>query len=120
MLAVVFGPTINPFTAPNNVMTEPPNTESPPAEKSLSKNALKRQLKRERWEESRQERRAAKRAKIKQKREELKHSGETLPKKRKTSVKNQEESEIRVVLDCSFDELMNEKVQASPPIAKAH
>jgi len=79
-------------------------------EKPLSKNAIKRQLKRQRWEESREERRELKRAKLKQKKEELKSSGQPLPKKRKISIKDQEDSGVRVVLDCSFDSLMNDKV----------
>ena len=76
----------------------------------LSKNALKRQLKRQRWEESREERRAIKRAKIKQKKEKMKLNGQAQTKRRKPSLKDQEQSGIRVVLDCSFDNLMNEKV----------
>lgn len=76
----------------------------------LSKNALKRQLKRQRWEESREERRTIKRAKIKQKKEKMKLNGQTQTKRSKPSLKDQEQSGIRVVLDCSFDNLMNEKV----------
>jgi tRNA (guanine9-N1)-methyltransferase len=91
-------------------MTEPTNAEKAPSENSLSKNAWKRQLKRRLWEESREERRAVKRAKLKRKKEEMRLAGLPLPKKRKSNRTQQEESEIRVVLDCSFDSLMNDKV----------
>jgi hypothetical protein len=76
----------------------------------LSKKALKRQLKRQRWEESKGERRALQKAKLRQKKEEFKRTGQKFPKKRKPVVKGQESSGVRVVLDCAFDDLMNEKV----------
>ena len=79
--------------------TEPP----------LSKNALKRQLKRKRWEESKSERLAHKKAKLKEKKEILKQSGQKL-RKRATKVYGQENSGIRVVVDCAFDDFMIEKV----------
>jgi hypothetical protein len=75
----------------------------------LSKNALKRQLKRKRWEESKPERRAHKKAKLKEKKETLKQSGQKL-RKRAPKVDGQENSGIRVVIDCAFDDFMIEKV----------
>ena len=89
-----------------------------PQEKSdaapLSKNALKRQLKRQRWEESKDERRAHKKAKVKEKKEQLKLSGQYIPKKKKIAVPGQTSSGVRVVVDCGFDDLMTDKV--STPI----
>ena len=76
----------------------------------LSKNALKRQLKRQRWEDSKADRRAYKKAKLKEKKEIMKLSGQRLPKKGKPVIEGQENSGIRVVIDCSFDDLMIEKV----------
>src|SRR5215471_5893758 len=76
----------------------------------LSKNALKRQLKRQRWEDSKADRRAYKKAKLKEKKEIIKQSGQRLPKKGKPVVEGQENSGIRVVIDCSFDDLMIDKV----------
>ena len=77
----------------------------------LSKNALKRQLKRQRWEDSRKERRARKKAKQKEKKEALKLSGQKPKEPRSVSVKKQQSSGIRVVIDCAFDELMSDKVR---------
>ena len=79
------------------------------AEPPLSKNALKRQLKRKRWEESKPERRAHKKAKLKEKQESLKQSGQKL-RKRPAKVVGQEKSGVRVVIDCAFDDYMIEKV----------
>ena len=76
----------------------------------LSKNAIKRQLKRQRWEDSKADRRAYKKAKLKEKKESLKLSGQKLPKKDKPVIRGQENTGIRVVIDCGFDELMTEKV----------
>lgn len=76
----------------------------------LSKNALKRQLKRERWEDTKADRRAQKKAKLKAKKETLRLSGQKLPRKGKPIVEGQENSGIRVVIDCEFDDLMTEKV----------
>jgi|SRR5271169_5599012 len=81
-----------------------------PQDPQLSKKAFKRQLKRQRWEESKPERRALKKAKLQQKKAEFKRIGQIFPKKQKPVVKDQEASGVRVVLDCSFDDLMNEKV----------
>jgi len=78
-------------------------------EPPLSKNALKRQLKRKRWEESKPERRAHKKAKLKEKNETLRQSGQKL-RKRAPRVEGQENSGIRVVIDCAFDDFMIEKV----------
>ena len=75
-----------------------------------SKNALKRQLKRQRWEDSKADRRAYKKAKIKEKKEIMKQSGQRLPKKGRLVVEGQENSGIKVVIDCSFDDLMIDKV----------
>jgi tRNA (guanine9-N1)-methyltransferase len=76
----------------------------------LSKNALKRQLKRQRWEESKPERRAIKKAKLKQKKQAIKLTGEKPPTRRKFPIEGQENSGVRVVIDCGFDELMTDKV----------
>lgn len=76
----------------------------------LSKNAIKRQLKRQRWEDSKADRQAYKKAKIKEKKESLKLSGQKLPKKDKPVIRGQENTGIRVVVDCGFDDLMTEKV----------
>jgi hypothetical protein len=90
----------SPLKEPSAVQeTEPP----------LSKNALKRQLKRKRWEESKSDRRALKKAKLKEKKETLKQSGQKL-RKRAPKVYGQENSGIRVVIDCAFDDFMIEKV----------
>ena len=86
------------------------NAQEPPTESSLSKNAIKRQLKRRMWEESREDRNAYKKAKRKQKKEASKASGNPLAKKRKIAVEGQESSDVRVVIDCSFDKLMTDKV----------
>jgi tRNA (guanine9-N1)-methyltransferase len=75
----------------------------------LSKNALKRQLKRQRWEDSKEDRRAYKKAKLKEKKEASKLAGAKRPTRRKP-VEGQEDSGIRVVIDCEFDDLMTEKV----------
>jgi tRNA (guanine9-N1)-methyltransferase len=82
-----------------------------PAEETavLSKNALKRQLKRQRWEDSKDDRRAYKKAKLKEKKEASKATGDKKPARRKP-IEGQESSGIRVVIDCAFDELMTEKV----------
>lgn len=85
------------------------NTAS--SDPTLSKNALKRQLKRQRWEDSKEDRRAYKKAKLKQKKEEMKANGQTL-KRKKVTVEGQEDSDIKVVIDCGFDELMSDKVRA--------
>ena len=84
--------------------------KTPEAVPPLSKNALKRQLKRQRWEDSKADRRAYKKAKLKEKKEIMKQSGQRLPKKRRPVVEGQENSGIRVVIDCSFDDLMIDKV----------
>ena len=78
----------------------------------LSKNAIKRQLKRQRWEDSKEERKAYKKAKLKEKKETLKKVGQKLPRKSKPVVEGQEDSGIRVVIDCAFDELMTDKVSS--------
>src|SRR5271156_2968789 len=78
-------------------------------ESLLSKNALKRQLKRKRWEESKSERRAHKKAKLKEKKETLKQTGQRL-RKRASKVYGQENSGVRVVIDCAFDDFMIDKV----------
>jgi tRNA (guanine9-N1)-methyltransferase len=83
-----------------------------PDEPPLSKNALKRKLKNQRWEEGKDERRAHKKAKIKEKKERQKLSGEYIPKKNKISVPDQKSSGIRVVVDCGFDDLMTDKVSS--------
>src|SRR5579859_4524627 len=75
----------------------------------LSKNALKRALKRKRWEETKDSRKALKKAKLKDKKEKMKVAGQPL-KKRKLVVEGQVESGIKVVIDCSFDDLMTDKV----------
>ena len=80
--------------------------ETPP----LSKNALKRQLKRKKWEDSKKERKALHKAKLKAKKEALKLRGERLPKKKRKTIEGQEESGVRVVIDCEFDDLMVDKV----------
>ena len=79
----------------------------------LSKNAIKRQLKRQRWEDSREERRAYKKAKLREKKEVLKLSGQKPNKQRKVVVEGQKSSCIRVVIDCAFDDLMIDKVSRS-------
>ena len=93
-------------------MAEPPEEcgNTPEAVPTISKNALKRQLKRQRWEDSKADRRACKRAKLKEKKEIMKQSGQRLPKKGRPVVEGQENSGIRVVIDCSFDDLMIDKV----------
>jgi tRNA (guanine9-N1)-methyltransferase len=75
----------------------------------LSKKEQKRQLKRKRWEETKDERKAKLKAKQKAKKEVLRSSG--VPTKKKLKVQSQEESGIRIVIDCAFDELMTEKVR---------
>jgi len=95
--------------------TQPPeflNIQTPP----LSKNALKRELKRQRWEDSKEERRAHKKAKIQRKKQEMKLSGQKHAKRPK-HVEGQESSGIRVVVDCSFDNLMNERVCSASAVA---
>lgn len=92
---------------------ESPSQKTPDiqgAEPPVSKNALKRELKRKRWEESKPERRAIKKAKLRQKKETLKQSGQKL-NKRPPKVKGQENSGVRVVIDCAFDDYMIEKVR---------
>lgn len=84
--------------------------KTPEAVPPLSKNAQKRQLKRQRWEDSKADRRAYKKAKLKEKKEIMKQSGQRLPKKGRPVVEGQENSGIRVVIDCSFDDLMIDKV----------
>jgi hypothetical protein len=97
------------MTEPN---TEEPTVSPPPPSAPLSKNALKRQLKRQRWEDSKSERRANKKAKLKQKRESQKLAG-ILPIRR-PPLPQQTPSDIRIVIDCGFDELMIDKVSNVP------
>ena len=80
-----------------------------PEDPPLSKNALKRALKRKRWEETKDDRKAMKKAKLKEKKEKSKLAGEA-QNRRKVVVEGQEESGIKVVVDCSFDHLMTDKV----------
>jgi hypothetical protein len=101
--------------SPSDSMEEPEPVLNPPSslqepDPPLSKNALKRQLKRQRWEESKEERRAQKKARLKEKKETLKLKGQKRPKKAK--VEGQENSGIRVVIDCAFDDYMTEKVSS--------
>jgi hypothetical protein len=98
---------------PENTATPPQNIETPTSnlnDSSLSKNALKRQLKRQRWEDGKEARKEYKKAKLKQKKDELKANGKPLPKKSKVFVEGQNDSGVRVVIDCGFDELMTDKV----------
>jgi len=81
----------------------------------LSKNALKRHLKRQRWEESKADRRAVKRAKLREKREQQKLSGDYIPRKNRVAVQGQQNSGVRVVVDCAFDDLMTDKVSSPIP-----
>jgi len=81
----------------------------------LSKNALKRQLKRQRWEESKADRRAVKRAKLKERKEKQKVSGDYVPQTNRVAVQGQQASGVRVVVDCAFDDLMTDKVSSPIP-----
>jgi hypothetical protein len=97
---------------PESATTPTQNTETLQGSLSdspLSKNALKRQLKRQRWEDGKEARKEYKKAKLKQKKEVLKANGKPLPKK-KVFVEGQNDSGVRVVIDCGFDELMTDKV----------
>jgi tRNA (guanine9-N1)-methyltransferase len=95
--------------------TSAPASSAQPEDPPLSKNAFKRALKRKRWEEAKDDRKALKKAKLKEKKEKLKLAGQPL-KRRKVMVKGQEESGLRVVVDCSFDHLMNDKVFPPPTL----
>ena len=99
---------------PDNTTTPTQNIETLQSslnDSPLSKNALKRQLKRQRWEDGKEARKEYKKAKLKQKKEELKANGKPLPKKSKVFVEGQNDSGVRVVIDCGFDELMTDKVR---------
>jgi len=92
---------------PESLSQEPSHVQG--TQSQLSKNALKRQLKRKLWEESKPERRAIKKAKLREKKETLKQTGQKL-NKRPPKVEGQENSGVRVVIDCGFDDYMIEKV----------
>ncbi|CAG8636977.1 guanine-1-methyltransferase-domain-containing protein [Gigaspora rosea] len=77
---------------------------------SLSKNALKKLLKQQKWEESRQERKAAQKEKDKKKKLEKKKAVELglIPPPIKKPKPNQITSNMRVVIDLSFDSMMTD------------
>ncbi|KAF0378038.1 tRNA m1G methyltransferase Trm10 predicted [Gigaspora margarita] len=77
---------------------------------SLSKNALKKLLKQQKWEESRQERKAAQKEKDKKKKLEKKKAVELglIPPPIKKPKPNQITSNLRVVIDLSFDSMMTD------------
>ncbi|KAJ1974936.1 tRNA (guanine(9)-N(1))-methyltransferase [Dimargaris verticillata] len=78
----------------------------------LSKNAQKRLLKQQRWEATRDERKEKKKQKLQQKkaeRRELRQKGIVLPPLRNKPKPVGEQSEMTVVLDMAFDDLMTDK-----------
>lgn len=86
--------------------------KNPPPE-GMSKREWKRQQKKQRWEETREQYMAEKREKKKQARErrrarEREEGTDHVPKKRKLLPSEQEQTGVRVVVDCAFDDLMKE------------
>ncbi|EPY51877.1 tRNA m(1)G methyltransferase Trm10 [Schizosaccharomyces cryophilus OY26] len=83
----------------------------------MSKSALKKLRRQQEWEAGREKRAGIRREKKKQKKEERKRkidAGEKVPSQKKKIREGKiTPSEMRVVLDCGFDELMNEKEIAS-------
>jgi len=77
----------------------------------LSKNAQKRALKQEKWESLRDARREKRKEKLKEKKTKLRLAGERLPPRKKPPVEGQENSGVKVVIDCAFDDWMIDKVR---------
>jgi tRNA (guanine9-N1)-methyltransferase len=78
----------------------------------LSKNAQKRALKQEKWDSLRDARRENRKEKLKEKKTKMKLAGERLPPRKKPPIEGQENSGVKVVIDCAFDDWMNDKVRA--------
>ncbi|XP_071131500.1 tRNA methyltransferase 10 homolog A-like isoform X1 [Mytilus edulis] len=78
----------------------------------LSKRQLRKLKKHETWLEKKPEKRAKEKLKKKQRRQEARDRGETLgPTRKMLKLNSMEKStcKVKVVLDCSFDEYMNDK-----------
>ncbi|XP_052070726.1 uncharacterized protein LOC127709299 [Mytilus californianus] len=78
----------------------------------LSKRQLRKLKKHEQWLEKKPEKRAKEKMKKKQRRQEARDRGETLgPTRKMLKLNSMEKSscKVKVVLDCSFDEYMNDK-----------
>ncbi|KAJ1927850.1 tRNA (guanine(9)-N(1))-methyltransferase [Tieghemiomyces parasiticus] len=90
-----------------------PATEpAPKAEEPLSKSARKRLLKQEKWEAGKDARRAKKKEQRKTRKEERREliaQGVLAPPPPRTDRFAGEQTDLTVVLDMSFDELMNDK-----------
>ncbi|EPX70716.1 tRNA m(1)G methyltransferase Trm10 [Schizosaccharomyces octosporus yFS286] len=83
----------------------------------LSKSAIKKLRRQQEWEAGREKRAEIRREKKKQKKEERKRkieAGEKVPSQKKKIREGKViPSDMRIVLDCGFDDLMNEKEIAS-------
>ena len=108
------------ITSPATASTS--QTQSPPKAPEMSKNAQKRALKREKWESLRDARREKRKEKLKEKKIKLKEAGERLPPRKKPPVEGQENSGVKVVIDCAFDDWMNDKeiVSLSSQLTRCH
>ena len=91
-----------------------PATEEETSTK-LSKRQIKKQQKKEHWEAVKAEKRAEERQKRKDRRRKLVEQGLPLPPGRKRLKKNkmsESSCKQKVAIDCSFDDLMADKVYA--------
>jgi len=106
------GPSSGNIVDLNNSTASPiTQSESVSQTPQLSKNAQKRALKQEKWESLRDARREKRKEKLKEKKTKLRLAGERLPPRKKPPVEGQENSRVKVVIDCAFDDWMIDKVR---------
>ncbi|KAJ3405466.1 tRNA (guanine(9)-N(1))-methyltransferase [Chytridiales sp. JEL 0842] len=89
----------------------------------LSKRAQKRLLKAQKWEEGREARKVIRKEKKKQKQEERKKriaEGLEVPMKKRIKLEDQKPSNMRVVVDCEFEDYMNIKEVQSTATQLSH
>lgn len=113
-------PIAGPSEPPTDAAPEAKPDHSTPTEPVLSKNQRKKLAKKAAWEASKPARKAAEKAKRKAKTEEYRRKRDAGllddddrgPPKKKHKVRQGEPFKSTVIVDCSFDELMTDRVRS--------